>query len=126
MLSLLRLERKPKNSLKPFRILIFLFPSYSSGIEMINTFIHSHSSLQKSYPNLEQNGESVYPRVFRRKPRKNPTRWGGTYQYGFYKGVLHPPPTPRFNFNACFGTFCSVWTHAYYLVFITLAFHLSY
>ena len=30
--------------------------------------------------------------VFRTKRRKNPTRWGGTYPYGFYKGV--PPRAP--------------------------------
>ena len=38
MLSLLRLECKQKNSSKPFQIRIFLFLSYSSGIETINTF----------------------------------------------------------------------------------------
>ena len=27
-------------------------------------------------------------RIFRPKRRKNPTLWGGTYLYGFYKGVL--------------------------------------
>ena len=41
---LIRLERKQKNSSNPFRIRIFLFLSYSLGIETINTFIHSHSS----------------------------------------------------------------------------------
>ena len=35
---LLRLECKQKNSSKPFQIRIFLFLSYSSGIETINTF----------------------------------------------------------------------------------------
>ena len=45
MLSLLRLERK-QNSLNPFRIRIFLFLSYSFGIETINTLIHSRSSLE--------------------------------------------------------------------------------
>ena len=32
--------------------------------------------------------ESVYP-FSRPKQRKNPTRWGGIYLYGLYKGV--PP-----------------------------------
>ena len=41
MLSLLRLDRKQKNYSNPFRIRIFLFPSYSFGIETINTFIHA-------------------------------------------------------------------------------------
>ena len=43
---LLRLECKQKNSSNPFRIRIFLFLSYSFGIETINTFIHSRSSLE--------------------------------------------------------------------------------
>ena len=38
------LERKETNSSNPFRIRIFLFLSYSFGIETINTFIHSCSS----------------------------------------------------------------------------------
>ena len=41
MLSLLRLERKQKNYSNPFRICLFLFLSYSFGIEAMNTFIHS-------------------------------------------------------------------------------------
>ena len=35
--------------------------------------------------------------VFRPKRPKNPTRWGGTYLYGLYKGVPPPPgfePSP--------------------------------
>ena len=42
---LLRFEGKQKNSSNPFRIRIFLFLSYSFGIETRNTFIHSRSSL---------------------------------------------------------------------------------
>ena len=30
--------------------------------------------------------------VFKPKRPKNPTLWGGTYPYGFYKGV--PPQVP--------------------------------
>ena len=41
MLSLLRLERKQMNSSNSLRIRIFLFLSYSFGIETINTFVHS-------------------------------------------------------------------------------------
>ena len=41
-----RSERKQTNSSHPFRIRIFLFLSDSFGIETINTFIHSHSSLK--------------------------------------------------------------------------------
>ena len=46
MLSSLRLERKQHSN--PFRIRIFLFLSYSFGIETIKTFIQSRSSLKKS------------------------------------------------------------------------------
>ena len=46
MSLLLRLERKQKNSLKPFRNRIFFFLSSSFGIETINMFIHSRSSLE--------------------------------------------------------------------------------
>ena len=62
MSSLLSLERKQKNSSNPFRIRIFLFLSYSFGIEAINTFIRSLRSLenyirfQTKYPFSDQNG----------------------------------------------------------------------
>ena len=46
MLSLLRLERKQTNSSNLFGIRIFHFLSYSFGIETINTFKHSRSSLE--------------------------------------------------------------------------------
>ena len=46
MLSLLRLERKQKNSSNAFRIRTFLLHSYSFRIETINTFLYSRSSLE--------------------------------------------------------------------------------
>ena len=61
MLSLLRLERRQKNSSNPLRICIYLFLSYSFGIETINTFIHSRSSIGKPYPIPDQNRPNVYP-----------------------------------------------------------------
>ena len=61
MLSLLRLERKQKNHSNPFRILTFLFLSYSFGIETINTFIDQRSSLKKPYPFSDQNGAKPLP-----------------------------------------------------------------
>ena len=61
MLSLLRLERKQKNSSNPFRIRIFLFLSYSFGIETINTFIHSRYSLENQNPIPDQNGAKTLP-----------------------------------------------------------------
>ena len=60
MLSLLRLECRQKKSPNSFRIRIFLFLSYSSGIETINTFIGTLPQFtQKPYP--DKNGQSAYP-----------------------------------------------------------------
>ena len=87
MMSLLRLERKQKNYSNPSRIRIFLFLSYSFGIETVNTFIHYVVPL-KPYPIPDQNGQSLDP-FSGQKGRKNPTQWGGTHLYGVYKGV--PP-----------------------------------
>ena len=92
MLSLLRLERKQKNYSNLFRIRIFLFLSYSFGIETINTFIHSVVP-SKTIPDSRPNWAKFIP-VFRPKRRKNPTRWGGTYLYSLYKGL--PPVSQRF------------------------------
>ena len=46
IMSLLRSDHKQNNSSNPFQICIFIFFSYSFGIETINTFIHSCSSLE--------------------------------------------------------------------------------
>ena len=89
MSSLLRLERKQTNSSNAFRIRIFLFRSYSFGIETITAFIHSRSSLE-NHTRFQTKITNVYTR-FQTKTRKNPTRWCSTYLYGLYKGVL--PPT---------------------------------
>ena len=59
MLSLLRLGRKYKNYSNLFGIRIFLFLSYSFGIETIKMFIHSIP--RKPNPLPEQHGQSVYP-----------------------------------------------------------------
>ena len=88
MSSILGLERKQKNYSNPFRILTFLFLSYSFGIETINTFIDSRSSL-KNHTRFQTKMGKVWP-VFRPQRRKTPTRWGGTCLYSLYKGV--PPP----------------------------------
>ena len=61
MLSLLRLERKQTNLSNPSRIRIFLFLSYSFGMEAINTSIRSREFSRKPYPIPHQNGQSVYP-----------------------------------------------------------------
>ena len=88
MSSLLRLGRKQKNSSNAFWIHIFLFSSYSLGIERINTFIHPCSSLENQPDSRPKWAKSVP--VFRPKRPKNPTLWVGTYLYGLHKGV-----TPR-------------------------------
>ena len=85
MLSLVRLERKQTNSSNPFRIRIFLFLSYSSGIETINS--------RAPAPIPDQNGQSVYP--FSDQNGAKPFPMGrhivSYLIYSSYKGV-HPPP----------------------------------
>ena len=71
MSSLLRLGRKQKNSSNAFRIHIFLFRSYLLGIERINTFIHSRSSLENQPDSWPKWAKSIP--VFRPKRPKNPT-----------------------------------------------------
>ena len=87
MLSLLRLERKQENYSNPFRIRIFLFLSYSSGIEAINTFEHSVVRY-KTIPDSRLKWAKCLP-VFGPKKRKNHTRWGGTKLYGS-SGAAYP------------------------------------
>ena len=86
MLSLIRLECKPKkNSSNPTGIRILFFLSYSFGIETISTFIHSLVP-SKTIPDSKPKWAKCIP-VFRPKQRKNPARWGSTYLYSLYKGV---------------------------------------
>ena len=93
MSSLLRLGRKQKNSSNPFRIRIFLFLSYSFGIETVNTFIHSRSSLE-NHTRFQTKMGKVYTR-FQTKTALNPYLiGGGTHLYGLYKGVT--PRNPGF------------------------------
>ena len=77
----------------PFRIRIFLFLSYSFGIETINTFIHSRSSLENHTRFKTKIGEVYTPFQTRTAQKSYPMgRWGGTYLYSLYKGVSSPPP----------------------------------
>ena len=80
-----------KNSPNAFWIRIFLFRSYSFGIETINTSIHvrSRSSLEKPYPIPDQNRQSV----FRPKRHKNPTLWA-VHTYMAYIREYPPGPDP--------------------------------
>ena len=68
---------------------VFLFRSYSFGIETINTFIRSRSSLE-NHTRFQTKKGKVYTRFQTKRP-KNPTLWGGTYLYDLYKGVPPPP-----------------------------------
>ena len=74
MLSLLRLERKQKNYSNPFRICLFLFLSYSFGIEAMNTFIHSVVPY-KTISDSRLKWAKCLP-VFRPKQRKKPYPMG--------------------------------------------------
>ena len=69
------------------RIHIFLFLSYSFGIETTNTsnaFLHSDNSLE-NHTRFQTKMSKVYIRFNRQKKRKNHTLWGGTYLHGFHK-----------------------------------------
>ena len=91
MLSLLRLERKQKIYSNPFRICIFLFLSYSFGIETINTLIRSCSLLKKTI----HDSRPKWARGtlgFRPKRRKNQTRLRVTHTCVAYIREYPPPP----------------------------------
>ena len=89
MSSLLRLGRKQKNSSNAFRIHLFLFSSYLLGIERINTFIRSRSSLENqpdSRPKWAKSGaylmgswQSLYPFSDQKGPKPYP--WGRGKDY---------------------------------------------
>ena len=96
MLSLLRLERKQKNYSNPFRIRIFLFLSYSFGIETINTFIHSRSSLE-NHTRFQTKMGKVYTRL-QTKTAEKP--FGAAHRY-----IGEYPPGPD-NTNSLLG--CSL------------------
>ena len=83
--SLLRLERKQKSSSNVFWIRIFLFRSYSFGIEKITPFVNSCSSLENHTRN-QTKMVKVYTR-FQTKKAQEPYPLGGTYLYVLYKGI---------------------------------------
>ena len=93
MLSLLRLERKQKNCSNRFRIGIFFFLSCSFGIETINTFVHSRSSL-KNHTRFQTKMGEVYTR-FQTKTAQKPYHWEWHIPkiYILYKEVPPPPPS---------------------------------
>ena len=93
MLSLLRLERKQENSSNPFRIRIFSFLFYSFGIETINTFIHSRSSLE-NYTRFQTKMGKVQTR-FQTKTAQKTLPDGAAHTYIAY--VREYPPGLDFN-----------------------------
>ena len=88
MLSLLRLEGRQKKYFKStwFRILIFLFLSYSLGTETINTFIHFRIVPPKPYPIPDLNRQSIYP--FSKGAKTLPN--GAAHNYIAYIREYHP------------------------------------
>ena len=87
-----QLESKQKNSWNAFRIRIFLFRSFSCGIE---TIIRSYAPEvpSKTTPDSRPKWAKCIPLL---KRPKNHTRRGGKYLYGLYnlyKGV--PPGVSR-------------------------------
>ena len=91
MSSLLRLERKQKNSANPLKIRIFLFLSHPFGIETINTFIQSRGSLENQTWFQINMGKS-YTRFKIKKPQK-------PYADGAAHAPPLPPPPTRFGPN---------------------------
>ena len=88
MVSLLTFERKQNNYSNPFRIRIFLFLSYSSGIETISTCIHSVVP-SKTQPDSRPKWAKCIP-VFRPKRAKTlPDGAAHTYMAYIRK---YPPP----------------------------------
>ena len=75
------------------------FLSFSVGIEIINTFLHSvvaSKTIPDSRPKWAKSD-------FKPKRRKNPTRWGSAYLYGLHKGVAPPPPGVQNKFGGDFN-----------------------
>ena len=86
MSSLLRLERKKKNSSNPF-----LFLSYSLRIEMIKLiWSHTPAVSPKTIPNSKPKWAKSIP-IFRPKRRKNSTV-GAAHTYMAYIREYPPPP----------------------------------
>ena len=82
MSSFLKLERKQtKNSLNAFRIGIFLFRSYSFGIQTITTFNYAPVVPLKTVPNSRPKWAKCIP-VFRPKTR-------GTQREDSFKPLKH-------------------------------------
>ena len=64
-----QIRAQTKHSSKPFRIRIFLLLCYSFGIEAINTFIHSRSSLE-NHTRFQTKMGKVYTRFHTKTAQK--------------------------------------------------------
>ena len=82
-----------KKLFNPFRIRIFLFVSYSFGIETINTFIHSVVP-SKTIPDVRPNAQRVYLFSDQNGAKTYLMRAAHTHLYGLYKGESPPPSGP--------------------------------
>ena len=71
---------------------IFLYLSYSVGIETINTFIHSRSSLENHTRFQSKMGQSVYPFSDQNGAKTLPD--GAAHTYIAYIREYPPPPAP--------------------------------
>ena len=83
-----------KNFLKPIRIGIFLFLSYSFGTETINTFVHSRSSLE-NHTRFQTKMGKVYTRL-QTKTAEKP--FGAAHRY---IGEYPPGPDNTNSLLAC-------------------------
>ena len=84
--------RVPTNA---FQTHIFLYRTYSFGIEMIPC-LYTPLVPSKTIPNFRQKWAKCIP-VFRPKRTKNHTLWDSTYLYGLCKRERPPPP----DFHCC-------------------------
>ena len=91
------IREQTENYSNAFQIHIFLFFSYSFGIETINTFIHSVVP-QKPYPIADQNGQSVYPFSDQNGTKTPPN--GEAHTYIAYIREYPPPRPPPRNFQS--------------------------
>ena len=93
--SLLRLDGKPKKSSNAIRSRIFLFRSYSFGIDTINTFILSLVPL-KTIRDSRAKQRKCVPIFIPKRPKTPPGEAACTYLYGLYKEESTPPlPRPK-------------------------------
>ena len=90
-LSLIRLERNFFSN--PFRIRVFLFLSYSFGMETIDTFIHSRSSLE-NHTRFQTKMSKVYTR-FHTKTTQKPYPMGRQIRESIERNVRHTQKITR-------------------------------